>query len=382
MRGWEGVRMPPDEATRRSRERTDERGRPWWSLLVGPVLVLAGCASGEYRMPYEDGTQVWVENDHVTHGSPRSYMYDLEARNASPAEVVAAAPGWIRWIEDGNQEPTNENNFVWIEHPYPFCPVRADRSNWPGKPANYDATCIPCGRDFCNEWTTYAHLTKDSVRGIAGLSVGDWVEAGDFLGFEDAVGVAYGVHLHWHVSVMPPTAFPICNGHYLPCDTLFDAELSELPELIPIVCHQDGRSVLWRTGRYTAGDCAAQAPPRGGVVLQGQLRGRSPLDAIIQRVARITDEGIQIALADPQLMSKTQRLMMQLEPDFRDLVHLGRARITEAELKMVLDLAAEYEARGSTRVQRVVGSIRRQLESGAERQTLGLIVERPLEGLD
>jgi hypothetical protein len=208
-------------------------------------------------------------------------MYDLEARNASPGVVVAAAPGWIRFIEDGNQEPTNDNNFVWIEHPYPFCPVRADRSDWPGKPANYDATCIPCDREFCNEWTTYAHFAKGSVRGDAMRSEGDWVEAGDFLGFEDEVGVAYGVHLHWHVSVMPPTAFPICNGHYLPCDAIFDAELSELPEVIPLVCHQDGPSVLWRTGTYTAAACAAQAPPRGGVGLPllGRPAARSPVDA-------------------------------------------------------------------------------------------------------
>ena len=267
----------------------------------------------------------------------------------------------------------------------PFCPVRADRSNWPGKPADYDSTCIPCDREYCSEWTTYAHFTKGSVRGDARRSEGDWVEAGDFLGFEDDVGAAYGVHLHWHVSVMPWNAFPVCNGHYLPCDVLFpEYDLLPLPELIPIVCHQDGRSVLWQDTRYTAGDCAAQAPgvpPRGQLALQGQPWSPA-LNALIQRVVRITDEGIRIALADPRLMLRTRQLMMQLEPDFRDLIHLGRTRIMEDELKIVLNLAAEYEARGGRKMRRVLASIRRQLESEPGRQSLGLIVDGPFEGLD
>ena len=191
------------EATRREYERRHDTGtgRSTLPALVGTIALLAGCAQGEYRMPYENGTVVEVVNDHVTHSTPKAYMYDIKAQNPTPATVVAAAPGWVRFIDDSHEEPTSDNNYVWIEHPYPFCPVDASRATWPGKPANYDATCVPCDRDFCNEWTTYAHMTKNSVRVDAGLSEGDWVEAGDFLGYEDDVG-----------NVLDRRASPLARG--------------------------------------------------------------------------------------------------------------------------------------------------------------------------
>ena len=49
--------------------------------------------------------------------------------------VVAAADGWIRFIVDSNTGHTTGNNFVWIEHPAPYC--QAAGVTWPGKPANY-----------------------------------------------------------------------------------------------------------------------------------------------------------------------------------------------------------------------------------------------------
>lgn len=342
-------------------------------LLVVPILILAGCAQGEYRMAYEDGTDVYVNRDHVTHSSPSAYMYDLEAQNATPARVVAAAPGWIRFIDDSHTEPTSDNNYVWIEHPYPFCPVDPTRSNWPGKPADYNDTCIPCERDFCNEWTTYAHMPKDSVRVDAGLSEGDWVEAGTFLGYEDEVGDAYGVHLHWHVAVIPPDTEPTHNGYYLD----YVDEIGKQPELIPIVCHQNGPSVLWRNSTYTAAPCPARSPSAGRSLFLGPPELRSPLAATLRAVSRITDEGVALALADPRLMLRTRRVFERLDPDFQDLLHLGRARISSAELEMLLDLLAEYESRGSTEMRRVLEQIRREAENPNARRNLGLIVEEP-----
>src|SRR5262245_40691058 len=99
------------------------------------TLLLVGCAQGDYRMPYANGTVVDVLNDHVTHSSPYAYMYDLQAQNGAMPQVVAAAPGWVRFIDDSHQEPTSDNNYVWIEHPQPFCPKDASRSDWPGKPS-------------------------------------------------------------------------------------------------------------------------------------------------------------------------------------------------------------------------------------------------------
>ena len=164
--------------------------------LVGALaMVAAGChtshgttwpAFGTYRMPYSSGIEVKVSRDFETH-NPIG-RYDLKAKpneflGYGPFPVVAAADGWIRFIEDQNSgsDPTDDN-FVWIEHPYPFCQPPA--VTWPGKPADYDDTCIQCLGDFCNEWTKYAHVAKDSVTVHAGRSVGDFVSAGTLLGLE------------------------------------------------------------------------------------------------------------------------------------------------------------------------------------------------------
>ena len=281
-------------------------------VLMGTMLLLAGCAQGEYRMPYENGTVVEVVNDHVTHSSPKAYMYDIKAQNPTPAAIVAAAPGWVRFIDDSHEEPTNDNNYVWIEHPYPFCPVDASRANWPGKPANYDATCIPCDRDFCNEWTTYAHMTKNSVRVDAGLSEGDWVEAGDFLGYEDEVGWA----MHWRASPLARGGHPTGHG-------------ANLQRLLPGL-RQRHRAATGghpdRVSRRVGGACSGEpartrlpaAPPqrrgrRDRSCWDNQSPGR-PLAAVLQRIASISDEGIWIALEIRGLMLKTRQLMARMEP--------------------------------------------------------------------
>jgi murein DD-endopeptidase MepM/ murein hydrolase activator NlpD len=346
--------------------------------LMGTISLMVGCAEGEYRMPYANGTVVDVANDHVTHSSPKAYMYDLVAQNPAPVAVVAAAPGWVRFIEDSHEEPTNDNNYVWIEHPYPFCPVDARRDDWPGKPSNYGSTCIPCDREFCNEWTTYAHMTKNSVRGDAGLSEGDWVEAGAFLGYEDDVGVASEEHLHWHVAVIPPDTQPTYNGYYLE----YVESTGVQPEVIPIVCHEGGRSVLWRTGTYTAAGCPAAASGPARSILQAQPDPESPIAAILQSIATITDEGVWIALRNPSLMLKTRQLMKSNEPEFQDLIHLGRARVSASELERVLKLIAEYESRGSAEMRRVLGPIRKQLGSPTGRKKLGIMVDGRFLGID
>jgi len=348
-------------------------------MMIGATLLLAGCAQGEYRMPYQDGTVVDVINDHVSHSTPHAYMYDLKALNAASPAIVAAAPGWIRFIDDSHEEPTDDNNYVWIEHPEPFCPVDASRASWPGKPANYDSTCIPCNKEFCNEWTTYAHMTKDSVRGAAELSEGQWVEAGDFLGYEDQVGMAtIGDHLHWHVAVIPPDTQPTYQGYYL---DYVDATGIH-PEVIPIVCHADGQSVIWRFGVYTAAGCPAEALPVARSRVLAQPEPRSPVATALQGIASISDEGVWIALNDPRLLHETRQIMARMEPDFDDLLHIGRARISSAELKSVLELFGEYERRGSAEVARVLEPIRKQLESPAGRQTLGIVVDSRFEGID
>jgi len=341
-----------------------------WLVPFGLVLLLGGCAYGDYRMPFEDGTQVLVFRDHVTHFSPANDMYDLEAQN-TPAEIVAAAPGWVRFIDDSHAEPTELNNYVWIEHPYPFCPVEPDRSSWPGKPANYDSTCIECTRGFCNEWTIYAHMTKNSVRMNAGLSEGEWVEAGDLLGFENEVGSAYGVHLHWHVAVIPPDTTPTLNGYY----QQYYEQTGIRPEVIPVVCHQDGQNVLWRNNTYTAAPCPLGSMLARRTFPQGGRDPQSPLAAAIQQIANVTGEGTSIALADPRLLLQTRKLFARLQPDLDNLIELGRTKISAAELKMLLDLLGQYERRGSDEMRRALQPIRAQLENPRQRTSLGILVE-------
>lgn len=225
------------------------------------LAMLVGCAEGEYRLPYWTGTEVLVIRDSATHNSPRASMYDMAAVGSS-APLVAAAPGWVRFIEDGNVvSGRGNNNYVWIEHPYPYCQDRNDpaRATWPGKPANYDATCRPCNRRYCNEWTVYAHMVQNTVTGSAlfsaGLSVGDWVEAGQIIGIEGDIGKAGTPndpfrHLHWHVARIAPHWTPSEDGDY---EHHLGGGLR--PERIPFVCTTKGRRVLLYDTTYTAAPC-------------------------------------------------------------------------------------------------------------------------------
>ena len=225
------------------------------------LFLLSACAAGEYRIPYSNGVEINVNRDFTNHASPVTRSFDLAAKNP-PVFIRAAASGWVRFIEDDFSEtgPGKKNNFVWIEHPYPYCPVDSAKANWPGKPANYEQTCKPCNKAFCNEWTFYYHMSRNSVTGItensAGLEVGDWIEAGELLGVEDDVGFADGKHLHWHVAVIDPSWIPNPTGDTEGGDYEHEIEPGDRrPELIPIVCHADGKTVLWRFADYEAALC-------------------------------------------------------------------------------------------------------------------------------
>ena len=232
-------------------------------ILISSLSLLVGCAVGEYQIPYRAGTVVKPFKDFVTHNSPPAKMYDINTKGF--AFIAAAADGWVRFIEDGNTKsgeglPADQlgnNNYVWIEHPYPYCqdPDDPRRANWPGKPANYDQTCKPCNKAYCNEWTLYAHMAPKSVTGTgensANLSVDDWVTAGQTIGVEDDIGIATtGDHLHWHVMVANPDWVPTENGDY-------EAQIvgPGRPELIPVVCTSVGKRVMWRNVEYTSAPC-------------------------------------------------------------------------------------------------------------------------------
>ncbi|KAF1722392.1 peptidoglycan DD-metalloendopeptidase family protein [Pseudoxanthomonas wuyuanensis] len=158
--------------------------RPTPSLLAVCVLLLSGHAAaqtpskGVYRIPYADGTDIKVTNDHIKHDPPG--RIDMSGKGGGPYRIVAAADGIVRHVVDGFDKRISgckdlaasekKNNYVWIEHPN-------------------------------GEWTKYTHMTKGSSSGKAKLKVGQSVTAGTYLGDEGDVGCASGDHLHFEVGV-------------------------------------------------------------------------------------------------------------------------------------------------------------------------------------
>src|SRR5215208_1568775 len=161
------------------------------------LCLTAGVASaqnqpsrGVYRIPFENGTQVHVTNDHLKHSPPG--RIDMSGREGGGEyKIVAAADGRIKYIEDGFSKQVDSdsgepctNNYVWVEH------------------AN-------------GEWTKYSHMQKGSTTDKAKLKVGQFVKAGTYLGDEGKVGCAGGNHLHFEVGVPRATNPITATGGFL-----------------------------------------------------------------------------------------------------------------------------------------------------------------------
>mmetsp|Transcript_2515 Transcript_2515/g.3704 ORF Transcript_2515/g.3704 Transcript_2515/m.3704 type:complete len:614 (+) Transcript_2515:37-1878(+) len=145
----------------------------------GRRLQAASMSKNVYAIAYEPGTRVRVNRDHLTH-TPVNRI-DMSGRSGGPYNIVAALDGTVMFIEDSYNNSGGAcatNNYVWLSH-----------SN--------------------GEWTKYSHLAHDSASVDAGLSVGDKVKVGQFIGIEDDVGCASGDHLHWEVAVPNNLADPI-----------------------------------------------------------------------------------------------------------------------------------------------------------------------------
>lgn len=70
------------------------------SVAIFPAMAQTPAAKGVYRMPYPDGTQVSIGNDHITHGPDRNRI-DMNASSAGQT-IIAAAAGRIEIIVDNN----------------------------------------------------------------------------------------------------------------------------------------------------------------------------------------------------------------------------------------------------------------------------------------
>jgi hypothetical protein len=192
------------------------------SLAAAATVVALGAAgaaqaadrsAGLYVIPFAPNTDVKITGDHLTH-SPKNRI-DMVGLDGGD-RITAAAPGTIRFIQDGFSEkrpggnPCN-NNYVWIEH------------------AN-------------GEWTKYSHMRKNSVGVDAGLDVGDTVQTGRFLGIQSDVGCASGKHLHFQVSVPANAASPIDSQGFMSGE-----------DRIPRICGIPGQQFVKGTTYRTTG---------------------------------------------------------------------------------------------------------------------------------
>lgn len=220
-----------------------------------PIFLSHGAfdqSDGIYRIPYVDGSDVTVTNDHHDHSPPN--RIDMSG-DAADLEIVAAASGTIRAVvdrhgdapgsgdglsADGSQAHDDDlehsctdndsvvgdcsdyNNYVWIEHPN-------------------------------GEWTKYSHFGTGTVTDN-GWAVGDWIEAGDVLGVEGDIGAATGPHLHYEVGV------PNDPDDLTPFTDLGGFMVSAFGvNLVPRTC--DIPDLLYESGEeYTANPCAHQPP--------------------------------------------------------------------------------------------------------------------------
>lgn len=218
-------------------------------------------SEGIYRIPFADGTDVEVTNDHFNH-CPRGRI-DMVGTNGS--SIVAAADGWIRFIEDDNSQQCDcsetfcLNNYIWMEHPN-------------------------------GEWTKYTHMQNNSVPNS--LDAGDWVSAGTFLGTEGEVGCASGVHLHFEVAQPVDTNTLVFSedGGYI--------NGNWAKNVIPVFCDIAG-NVFQEGEEYVAGDCSNSCP--SAISNSFNLFSTGGYDADIASVS-ITAAGIVTAGAYSSLL--------------------------------------------------------------------------------
>jgi murein DD-endopeptidase MepM/ murein hydrolase activator NlpD len=177
-------------------------------------------SSGIYRMPYSNNVKFLVSNDHLTH-QPKT-RYDLVGQGGAGANptypIVAAAAGTVMWIMDTNTVTcstcTAANNYVWIRH-----------SN--------------------GEWTKYTHFMTGSVRTNAGLTNGQFVTAGTYLGNEGQIGAASGDHLHFEVGV-PDNGYLYTNAFQTNLTNAFQVSGGFINgiNLIPLICGIPGNIMI------------------------------------------------------------------------------------------------------------------------------------------
>lgn len=219
-------------------------------LLLSFFVVTVGltaCTKAPYRLPYVNGTEVEITQDHNTHTTPVAEMFDM--RGTSPGATLAAAKsGWVRYVKESGNSNSSTNNYVWIEHPLDYCQPSGSAPPGNGGIAQPCKTCSK-GLGRCNEWSLYAHMEQNSV----GPEVGDWVTAGQPIGTESDVGFADGRHVHFAVWVFEEEsvlAAPTTNGDYEAY-----ADMYGRPEVVPLFCTSQGLRLPRKGNVHVAANC-------------------------------------------------------------------------------------------------------------------------------
>ena len=216
-------------------------------LIAAPAMAQTPSAENVYRVPFANGTEVRVGNDHATH-SPTRNRLDISSINGG-ADVVAAAAGRVMWVEDDNNTiclappssleaaydtnndgtlSSGEINAGIALSALDSATIQSAFQNLCGSYNGPSANCCINGLETAGqtcawgggsgtclggadgegpnnyvwirhengEWTKYTHFRTNSVV----VNVNDDVVAGQKLGVEGDVGVASGQHVHFEVA--------------------------------------------------------------------------------------------------------------------------------------------------------------------------------------
>lgn len=234
-------------------------------LLLSVVVVTVGaCTRAPYRLPYVNGTEILITQDHNTHTTPVAEMFDMRGTTQG-ATLAAAKSGWVRYVKESGNSTSATNNYVWIEHPLDYC--QPSGSMPPGN-GGLAQTCKTCSKGLarCNEWTLYAHMQQNSVL----PEEGDWIEEGAPLAIEGDVGFTpcapgvttplCGRHIHfaiWTFEKETSTAVPDNNGTYegYVSHAMMFLDLEERPELVPLFCTANGLRYPRQGNIHVAATC-------------------------------------------------------------------------------------------------------------------------------
>lgn len=269
-------------------------------------------AQGVFRLPFENGTDIFVSNSHDVHNN----RLDLSAVGSNTVNLVAAARGTVRIVVDDNntfcpREPasliaqfdTNGNGSlsnaeyqatltsatntqvvldtaasVCASYSGPsMCCMRGMEPEYSCTASGFPAATCSSGADGNGpnnyiwiehenkEWSKYSHVQFNTAQ----VSVNEVVDAGQILGVEGDVGFATGPHVHFEIAALDSVNDIGATGFAVDDDTISGINIRHR---VPFFC-QEG--LLIDNETVTAVQCDDLCGQAFGVV-NGTVGGNSP----------------------------------------------------------------------------------------------------------